>query len=440
MAPLPQSTARPSGAAVRLPKLRHMNSSHLPTQPVQQGRNAFQRWYFNWAEPHYLRMPAELQAQARSLDQFLYSRAGAWFWLGLLMAIGGAAGGLRANGVGWLAAWLISLVLVIALLFVLLGTWLRPETVARGSGWPKKLLLVFAGSSFGVLIGWVSARLAMKGFGAWADLPKEALKFAQVGVPAALLLCVVLALMMWITASARRYRMQQELQRLRDAEDRERMAREASEARLRLLQAQIQPHFIFNTLSAVQHWVDSGDARASGLLRALTGFLRGSAELMLLPRVSLAVELALVEQYLQVMQARWGERLRYRIDVDAACATAAELPPGIVLSLVENALEHGIAPSLSGGELLLQLQPCSADDGPGWRLRVQDSGVGLPPDWQEGLGLGNSRARLAQAFGVRASLSLRDLPEGGCEARVTVRPVGAGETDETIQPSREIAQ
>ena len=200
-----------------------MNSSHLPPQPVQQARNAFQRWYFNWAEPHYLRMPAELQAQARSLDQFLYSRAGAGFWLGLLMGTGGAASGLHASGVGWLAAWLISLVLVIALLFVSLVAWLRPETVGRGSSWPKNLLLLFAGGNFGALIGWVTARLAKKGFGAWADLPQEVFKFAQVVVPAVLLLCVVLALMMWITASARRYRMQQELQRLRDAEDRERV-------------------------------------------------------------------------------------------------------------------------------------------------------------------------------------------------------------------------
>jgi len=130
---------------------------------------------------------------------------------------------------------------------------------------------------------------------------------------------------------------------------------------------------------------------------------------MLRPEVSLAEELSLVQAYLGVMRARWGERLSHDLDIDADCAAGASLPPGIVLSLVENALEHGIAPTLNGAALHIRLQPLPAG---GWQLLIEDSGVGLAEGWQEGLGLGNSRARLQGFFGDRASLQLSPREDG----------------------------
>ena len=294
--------------------------------------------------------------------------------------------------------------------------------LARG-GAGRLLLKVMAGGVLGMLLGWFVGRVARHGWAGLDGPDAELERLLRIGLPAALGVGLVMALLIGLTAAARRHQLQQELTAMRAAEERERMAREASEARLRLLQAQIQPHFIFNTLSAVQHWVDSGDARASGLLRALTAFLRGSAELMLRPRVSLAEELALAEQYLRVMQARWGERLRYAIEADAGVAAVAALPPGILLSLVENALEHGLAPALAGGTLRIRLD---AAPGGGWRLEVADDGVGLAADWREGLGLANSRARLAHVFGARARLSLKALPEGGALAELLVEGGGEG--------------
>lgn len=243
----------------------------------------------------------------------------------------------------------------------------------------------------------------------WREQLDGAIAAAKIGMPLPLVMAFALLLVVILTASQRREQMARELAMAQSRADHEQARREASEARLRLLQAQIQPHFIFNTLAAVQHWVDTGDQRASPLLRQLSSFLRGSAELMLRSEVSLAEELRLVQAYLGVMQARWGERLRYRLDIDPAAAEAASLPPGIVLSLVENALEHGIAPTLNGAELRVLLAPQPAG---GWQLLIEDSGVGLAEGWQEGLGLGNSRARLQGFFGERAALRLSPREDG----------------------------
>ncbi|MGM9515517.1 sensor histidine kinase [Roseateles sp. DB2] len=286
-------------------------------------------------------------------------------------------------------------------------SWLRPLWF---SGRPAVILSTLTGflaGAFGMTQG---LRRAPVDHGLpWREQLHGMFVAAKVGMPLPLMLAFALLLVVILTASQRREHMARELTLAQSRAEQEQARREASEARLRLLQAQIQPHFIFNTLAAVQHWVDTGDTRASPLLRQLSSFLRGSAELMLRPEVSLAEELQLVQAYLGVMQARWGERLRYRLDIDADCASAASLPPGIVLSLVENALEHGIAPTLNGADLLIQLAQQPAG---GWRLLIEDTGVGLTEGWREGLGLGNSRARLQGFFGERASLQLSPCEDG----------------------------
>lgn len=298
-------------------------------------------------------------------------------------------------------------------------SWLRPLWF---SGRPAVILSTLTGMVAGMIGMTQGLRRAPVDHGLpWQQQLEGALAAAKLGMPLPLMLSFALLLVVILTASQRREHMARELTLAASRAEQEQARREASEARLRLLQAQIQPHFIFNTLAAVQHWVDTGDSRASPLLRQLSSFLRGSAELMLRPEVSLAEELRLVQDYLGVMQARWGERLSYRMDIAPACAESASLPPGIVLSLVENALEHGIAPTLDGAELQLQLQALPSG---GWQLLIEDSGVGLAEGWQEGLGLSNSRARLQGFFGERASLHLgpRDDSPG---TRVCLRLEGA---------------
>jgi hypothetical protein len=190
------------------------------------------------------------------------------------------------------------------------------------------------------------------------------------------------------------------------------------EAEMRVLQAQIQPHFIFNSLSAVQHWVDTNDARASTLLRALTSFLRCGTELMGRERVRVEEEFAMVSQYLAVMAQRLGARLDWHLEPSATLRDVM-IPSGVVMTLVENAIEHAVEPSLRSVVLRVTAEVTTTDQARRWaEIWVRDDGAGWPPDTPpaDGTGLANVRSRLAIALGPSASLALQLGEGGGCEA------------------------
>ena len=183
-----------------------------------------------------------------------------------------------------------------------------------------------------------------------------------------------------------------------------------SEAQLRLLQAQIEPHFLFNTLANVQGLIDYDPAQAKHMLDAFTDYLRASLQQMRAQDVSLAQELALVQDYLAVMQCRMGARLQTRLDVPEALLTA-RIPPLLLQPLIENAIHHGLEPQLGGG--LLQLRAQALDGG--LQIDIEDSGIGLArsrarPRRGHGLALQNIRERLQAVYGPAATLELTDAP------------------------------
>ncbi|WP_377159119.1 sensor histidine kinase [Roseateles sp. UC29_93] len=189
----------------------------------------------------------------------------------------------------------------------------------------------------------------------------------------------------------------------------------------RLATAQIQPHFLFNTLASLQHWVDTRDDRAGPMLRSLTRYLRATLPMFEQDRLPLEQELQIVRSYLDIMQARLGQRLSWSLDTDETAQAAiarTSLPPGTLLTLAENAITHGIEPSLRGGHIAVRVK---AADGH-LRLEVQDGGQGLPPGACEGLGLANTRERLRAQFGARAALGLESgsAEAPGCLAWVEV--------------------
>jgi signal transduction histidine kinase len=374
-------------------------------RPLAEG-NRLQRWYAAWAAPHYARMPADLRDGAELLDRFLYSRRGLGVWVGVLCAVAGSAAGLRGAGMPWWLAILLSLMGWFAITLVGVAAWLQPTAVLRRKSLAKLALgaaLGVAGALAGFAVGHVAKHGRFDGGMLLASLWRE----IGVLMPAVLGVILGMGLLMWGVAHVRRGILQQELERST-------LEREAAEAKLRLLQAQIQPHFLFNTLSALQHWVDTSDPRAPALLRSLTAFLRGSTELLGRSETSVADEAALAAHYLAIQQARLGTRLSTRIEI-APEVGALSLPPGVLLTLVENAIEHGIAPSLAGGEVAV----IGARRGAGWTLAVRDTGVGLAADARDGVGLANSRARLQHRFGTRASLQLSPL-DPGAEAVIRV--------------------
>ena len=384
-----------------LPRLRRMN---LP--PLSQG-NRLQRAYAAWAARHYLRLPAEQREQAELLDRFLYSRRGLGVWLGVAGAMGGTAVGLRHLGMPWALAAGIAALVWLGLPLAGLSAWLQPKKFALAE-LRRRLLLAAGLGLLGALSGFVVGHLARHGSLDAARLGEELLRKGALLAPVTLAVVVGLLGLLWGVARVR----EELLERAREA-------RQASEARLKLLQAQVQPHFVFNTLAALQHWVDTGDARAPALLRSLSAFLRGSTELLGREHVALGEELAIVREYLQVMQARLGERLRFEV-VASAEAEAVPLPPGLLLTLVENAVEHGVGPSLSGGTVVVAAR-C---EGPALHLQVRDDGAGLPAGWQPGTGLANVRERLAHHGG---HLELREAAPGTEALIVLPLPAAGGE-------------
>jgi LytS/YehU family sensor histidine kinase len=202
---------------------------------------------------------------------------------------------------------------------------------------------------------------------------------------------------------------QDELRQRRLAESEQ--ARREAEAHLKLLQAQVEPHFLFNTLANLGSLIDADPARARQLLDRLNDWLRAALDRSRGETGSLGDELVLLENWLAILALRFGPRLRWRVEADAD-VRQLPLPPMLLQPLVENAVKHGIEPKVGGGEVVIR----AARSGSKLRIEVADDGGGLDPARPGGTGLANVRARLAALYGEAARLSLSEAPAGGVVA------------------------
>ena len=203
-------------------------------------------------------------------------------------------------------------------------------------------------------------------------------------------------------------------QQLAFALERSELERQAVDARLHLLQAQVAPHFLFNTLANVQALVDAGSPHASAVLRSLTAYLRAAVPLLHEPAATIERELQLVRPYLELMQMRMPDRLQYAMNVDPS-ALNVRCPPTTLLTLVENAVRHGIDPSEEGGRIDIDV------DRRGERciVRVTDTGAGLHQSATGlGTGLTTLRQRLQLIFGDAAQLRLASVAPRGVAVEV----------------------
>ena len=288
----------------------------------------------------------------------------------------------------------------VAVAIVIISAWFNHEKYARPG---KKLLAsVIALSALGALYGGTVA-MALKGR-SWQHVLDSAPRTLVITGFAILLL---VALPSMIVAMIRNRHFKLLTAQLKQEAEQARLARELSETQLRLLRAQIEPHFLFNTLGAVQQLAQDGAPRAAELTEHLIDFLRASTSDMRCEQVSLETEFRLIESYLRVMQIRMRERLRFTIDLPAPLRHV-QLPSMIVLTLAENAIKHGIEPSLRGGEIAVTAH----DDGGTLRIRVRDSGVGMSDTPGAGTGLENVRHRLRLAYGDGACLLLSEAEPG----------------------------
>ncbi len=210
----------------------------------------------------------------------------------------------------------------------------------------------------------------------------------------------------------------------------EQLKRQLAEARMAAMQAQVEPHFLFNTLASIDHLIETDPPRASQMQKNLIALLRASMPTLRESNPSgvreLGQEMAVIRPYLEILKVRMEDRLHTELDVPEGLLSA-EFPPMMLQSLVENAIKHGLEPKAEGGTLRVhaeirhgKLVVSVADTGLGWG-RAATAGTGT--------GLGNIRERLQLLYGGRAALQTGENQPGGSIVSITV-PYRAAHVDE----------
>ena len=198
-----------------------------------------------------------------------------------------------------------------------------------------------------------------------------------------------------------------------------RAQRDEAELRLSVLQAQVEPHFLFNTLASVRSLVATDPQRAAATIDAMADYFRST-----LPSLdqsgernaTLGRQLDICARYLDLMNIRTDGRIRIEVAVDEA-ARGLFFPPLVLLTLVENAVKHGVAPK--PGPATVSIAARLRPDG-SLEVAVEDDGAGLQPGESHGLGLANARAQLRNLFGGGASLSIAGRAQGGTRAEIII--------------------
>jgi len=315
-------------------------------------------------------------------------------------------------GLGWHSGWwsavtrVMTLGMIGLLAFGLFEQWPEnlPKWLAR---WILQVLGVAVSMPIGTFLIWLySTHPGAPQF--WHDMERMKGFAAVTGLGIFLSPWVALgALVRQKDAMARHQALAFELERSE-------LERQALDARLHLLQAQVSPHFLFNTLANIQALVESGSPQAAAVLRSLVAYLRAAVPRLNEPATTLGQELELVQAYLELMHMRMPDRLQFTMHVDEA-ARSQHCPPMTLLTLVENAVRHGIDPSEEGGRIDIQAQV----HGERCIVRVSDTGVGLQPTGA-GLGTGLSmlRERLRLVFGGEAHLRVTEQHPRGVSAEL----------------------
>jgi two-component sensor histidine kinase len=217
-----------------------------------------------------------------------------------------------------------------------------------------------------------------------------------------------------------------------------------AQAQLDALRKQLQPHFLFNTLNTVSILIDEDTKAARNMLVRLSDLLRVTLDRARAHEVSLRQELEFIEGYLEIERTRFQDRLNVRMDIDPKTLDA-RVPDLILQPIVENAIRHGVAPRAAAGLIEIRARRLNGS----LRLEVRDNGQGLPDGENKagkiGVGIANTRARLAQLYGADHSFEMRNVAGGGLLVNIAIpyhtdttaaTPAGGPEEDEDSRPDR----
>ncbi len=346
----------------------------------------------------------------QAFDRWFYSNRG-WLWLvviaGVNFAVAGAASALPWN-MSFLEAAVLINVIVFLLLWSVLAVWFGYRKF-HGKVLRYMLLaplLALFGACVGAAIGAI-----IKGLNPleWLiDKPQ-----VRHIVIASLVFGFLYSLFTAIIAHLRN-REYAALATKLELERRESdLSCQLARSRLRMLQLQIEPHFLFNTLGSAQQLAAQRAPEAARLIGDLIRFLRAATPSMREESTTLSQEAALVEAYLAIMRVRLGPRLAFSVAI-ARELDSFRLPPGMLITLVENAIKHGIEPHAPGGEIRVS----AARRGGRVVVTVADTGAGLSSTPGPGIGLANIRERLRLLCGDRAELYLGENEPRGFIARL----------------------
>jgi sensor histidine kinase YesM len=216
------------------------------------------------------------------------------------------------------------------------------------------------------------------------------------------------------------YYLKYRLEATRETVQQERIRRvskekEILEANLRLLQAQVEPHFLFNTLSNVISLIETDPGKARSMLGDFIQYLRTSLSRTLPVTTTLEQELNIIRAYLNIQKIRMGERLCFAIDLPDDLRRCP-LPPMLIQPLVENAVKHGLEPRIGGGEIAIR----TCEEGGFLRIEVVDTGNGFVSYYEPGVGIENVRQRIGLLYGDKGRLTLEENTPNGVKAIVEV--------------------
>lgn len=285
------------------------------------------------------------------------------------------------------------------------------------AGWPRRaprlprILFNMALMAFSVLLGVLLGNMIWNGSNPLHLLGNRAV------VMQCLVIGAFVALLMYMVRSAAERRGARAMEAARQKEFVAASARMLAEARLRALQAQIEPHFLYNTLANVVSLIGPRPAQAQHMLERFIDYLRASLAASRSDEATLASEAALIAAYLDVLAVRMGDRLRYRIDVPEELRQF-RIAPMLLQPVVENAIAHGLEPKVEGGEIAVSARI----EGKHVSIRISDTGAGLnesaPRKPGGGVGLSNLRERLGSLYGGAAKVELLENQPCGMTVRL----------------------
>ncbi len=346
---------------------------------------------------------AEVLAFDASLKKHPSRYVGAFLGLWLATAV---LGKVLLSNIGWLSAFVLSGVMLLSIGVAVTGAWFGPTRFKIGT---RSLLLLVGLAVAGAIAGGLVARIPR--MSTLSSVQDQFMLVAPKILIGGLIAGMVYAVLMVSIVQYRRGQLQRGNEQLVRQAQQERMGRQLADARLKLMQAQVEPHFLFNTLASVQQLAENKAPEAAQLTAQLITFLRAGLASLREDNTTLAREFRAIDAYLKIMKTRMVDRLEFSLDLPEALGDII-VPPAMLISLVENAIKHGVEPNPDDSKISVAARL----ENDRLLLTVADTGLGIVQSTSTaggGFGLDNIRQRLRALYASQARLTVSEnVPHG----------------------------